>query len=1132
MKLRNVFGCLKYVAVLLMSTLAHAEIEAGRVLTLFPGAEAAVELAVAMNGSPAPVKTVCRIRAEAGHLTFRFECEDDDLRVNPDHGPGHPDLWKDDSVEVFLDVGHRHEKGRRTVRVQLNAAGVGAFEIGGEILAELPGGSVAAQTVSGGWQARIAIPWDALGGHPAVGVVWGMNLARSEYPRAAYLCWSPTGRGFWNMDRWGHLVFAGTSEDETRARERIAADHEHAAIRQKVRRNPFYSPMPPDLAGIGLEIPGSGGACVWTADGEPSAAWWLTADGAAATPQAGPQDAIAVGAVWPIPHVIDRVRLTFDAPPEAADRLTPEVFDGRQWIAWTQELTRTVHASDVELTFEPVVTERLRLAVADPDRVKRLEVRRYLAEADALDWPRSMLTAELAQRMLDDAEEPSFEALRRHALSMPAWASIGTKDTGYEQAVAWDGQLHCHGRRIFLSLGDRAVRLGLVRDTIRRRLMDGWRPGVILDAQAGDWLVRQTAFCAFMDEARNQAATFVRVELTHTGTQAFSGPVSIEVRDAPRDPFEGTLGVEIFNPPADQSPSVWDLEPGLLLRNGRPFLVTPDVPRRGPQASDLVWDLDLEPGETRVLTYAVPVPPWDPTPAEALELARLPFNEAQARFVEYWDRQLAPAMTVEVPEPRLNHLFRAVLAQIFISGYGDILPYGAAPSNYDGSVYGVEEGYSMFALAFAGFGADAQRYMQTTYLQPRFFTKAEVFERGEDRNQQNHNGIKPLQAIELYRLTRDRAWIGQHLAVIRECAEWTIANRRKTMQLVDGRKPLHYGLLPEWAWGGDVQDLCHPLYPNFSCWRGLNETAWLMDELGDTVTAQRYREEADDYRGVLLDLVDSMYRRDAVPPFLPLRVEATEPDSGDFYQLAASLILDLLPFAYDDPRSAWLSDFIEQDNRTLCLLARFRRQTLPGGIDGIYAKGHLLSLLHRGRIREFLLGFYAFQVFNMEHTCFTSREQTMVYASDRHLRTPDPLGDWSDPLPASSAVAALLLRHLLVTEETPGAGEFTGRLLLLSGAPRRWFEAQQSVNVQNAVTAFGTISFDVTRDTEADRTSARITLASDAPCTGLVLRLPHPRNKPITAVTVDGQAVEAFDSVAGTIRLDPPRGTVVVTADY
>ena len=44
-------------------------------------------------------------------------------------------------------------------------------------------------------------------------------------------------------------------------------------------------------------------------------------------------------------------------------------------------------------------------------------------------------------------------------------------------------------------------------------------------------------------------------------------------------------------------------------------------------------------------------------------------------------------MTLDLPETRLNRLYRAVLAQLFINGYGDIMPYGAAPSNYDGSVY-------------------------------------------------------------------------------------------------------------------------------------------------------------------------------------------------------------------------------------------------------------------------------------------------------------------------------------------------------------------------------------------------------------------------------------------------------------
>lgn len=45
---------------------------------------------------------------------------------------------------------------------------------------------------------------------------------------------------------------------------------------------------------------------------------------------------------------------------------------------------------------------------------------------------------------------------------------------------------------------------------------------------------------------------------------------------------------------------------------------------------------------------------------------------------------------MQVPEPRIDRMFKAVLAQLFINAERDI-SYGAAPSVYEGAVFGVEE---------------------------------------------------------------------------------------------------------------------------------------------------------------------------------------------------------------------------------------------------------------------------------------------------------------------------------------------------------------------------------------------------------------------------------------------------------
>ena len=125
--------------------------------------------------------------------------------------------------------------------------------------------------------------------------------------------------------------------------------------------------------------------------------------------------------------------------------------------------------------------------------------------------------------------------------------------------------------------------------------------------------------------------------------------------------------------------------------------------------------------------------------------------------------------------------------------------------------------------------------MDGTYLTPQFLVKVPAYKKYEDRHQQYRNGLQPHYAVSAYRLSRDRSWIERHLPLLRTCAEWTIAERRKTMVLENGQRPLHYGLLPKWSYGGDISELqCYALYANFACWKGLVDTAWLLQELGDT----------------------------------------------------------------------------------------------------------------------------------------------------------------------------------------------------------------------------------------------------------------------------------------------------------
>jgi hypothetical protein len=884
--------------------------------------------------------------------------------------------------------------------------------------------------------------------------------------------------------------------------------------------------LPRNIARLNQECPGGAAVVVWLRGGATAPAGDL-ADGETNVAARLPAETTALGVQWPIAHVINAASVVFAGDIVEPRAVILEVHDGRRWRRIATGLNCDRHHAEHRLafSFEPVATQafRVRFSPNEPmPRVAEIEVHRYLPSGPKA-WPeRLVASSSLEREMLASGEEPSFERLATLTLSMtPARALLGLKDASDEVGVTWDGTILAADALRF-SFGQERRRLADVRDTVCRTLVDGWRPGTVVEGRLGDIAVRETALVAPMGENSAHSALWVRIELENLSHRPMQTCVEAEL--------------------SGKRTSEMQFRDGRVVLGNQIVLCSQSAALPGATRRVLRVELSLGPRKTEQADFIYPQGTLGPETMAACVAKS--FDCAMTDFRQYWDKVLAPAAKIEVPEERVNHLYKAVLSQIFINGDGDIMYYGAAPSAYDKSLFGVEEGYCMRALAFSGFGDDAQRYIDATYLTPKFLGKVEQYH-PRARHQQYRNGLVPHYAVTLYRFTRDRSWIARHAPLLKECAEWTIAQRRRTMTLdEDGKKPPHWGMLPKWAYGGDIgRMMCYPLYPNYCCWRGLVDTAWLMEELGDADAARRYAKEAQEYRAVLDAVVESLYRRNDRPPWLPLRLGASKVDEGDFYQLFAGCLLDVAPF---DPRSRqlrYVTDFLEADNREFFLLPRFRgfgaasgvpstRDIGAGGLDGIYGLGYVLSKLHADEIDEFLLGFYGYLAFNMDRETFAARETNVIYASDVHIRTSYGMPDMSDPLPCGSAVALHYLRNMLVTEELGAEGSPTGKLLLLAGVPRRWLDGGQTIRIDRAPTHFGPISLEVVSHARTGQIEAKVTAPHRNACDGLRLRLPRPDDRRMVSVTVNDQPWADVELSTGWISLPPGNEPYHIVARY
>jgi hypothetical protein len=244
------------------------------------------------------------------------------------------------------------------------------------------------------------------------------------------------------------------------------------------------------------------------------------------------------------------------------------------------------------------------------------------------------------------------------------------------------------------------------------------------------------------------------------------------------------------------------------------------------------------------------------------------------------------------------------------------------------------------------------------------------------------------------------------------------------------------------------------------------------------------------------------------------------------------ILLHLQAFEPGGRHERFITDYLEQTNRMFCLMPRYRSNVGDGGLDAIYGIGYALSKLYQDKIDEFLLAFYGYIVFNLERETFASRETNLIYASDLHASSSYPIPDASDPLPCSGAVALQYLRHLLVTEELEGPGQFTGNLCVLYGAPRAWFRDGRQIKFGPAPTHYGTMSCTVTSNVAQGCIHALIQPPTRNAWNTLKVRLRHPDGLPIRRVTVNGKPWAGVDAKSELIALQPGQEVYRVEVVY
>jgi|GEM_PF-1836675 len=884
------------------------------------------------------------------------------------------------------------------------------------------------------------------------------------------------------------------------------------------------------------------------------------------------QDATAV---WPRPRMLDKVivSLSHTATANAQDRLANgtqsnsdrpklEWWDGAKWHL-VQQFKFLRRNSRLEFEFTPLAVAGIKVHVKGADKIEAyLDSRARAYFEGVYDSPQD----KLMQRILAHPRDPGFERAANLMLPLDFQKTVmGRIDDDAATTVLWNGTIvtttpkNKKDPRIdqwyAFASGKGGELFGTRPAATSEKCIKGYLPGIITTYRQGQIEYTERAFDTSPGDFAH--GTAIELEVKNRGARTANTSISVilgrrmTARDA-RHPQEG------------RPPNPLNFDP---MRTGYSYQKSARMVRNG--AGEIVLYADRT-GEwqgtpwERVLRFPVTVnagasvkihlfvPHITRPETNAATIARLNFKNSVAKFITYWDTELTQGrMVLHLPEGRLDDMYKSLLAQsLIILRRNNHLLYG----NYWYEAYfGLEEGWPVVALAQYGFTRQAEADAEIM-LNPTNMDKSNYYH-------QFRNGLDPWYALRVFHLSGDMAWLHHILPRLTESADWTVRVRRETA----GRDDLSRGLLPRDVFGGDISTPAYSLWSNACCWRGLEETGRALRNTSEKQLAEKYLRDAADYRSTLWKLYNKIIDRKTTPPFVPLAIEIGKPGTatyqkieksypflakdplGNYWILLSPDFLETGLFPARDERAGWLTDYLEEKGGLVAGLARFY-----GGTDYIYGFGYALALLKRQERRKYLATFYSMVANGMSRNTFSSPEVAGVFPlrvsnlqmaaayknnlwrwaayglRDGHPKHGDDYG--SEPLSAGAGVMLQLLRKMLVYEPKDNDGKPTGELDLANLIPRSWLKDGKHLDVEDAPTYFGKVSFSATSHLKKGYIEAHIEPPRRKVPTQIVLHLPSPAGREIRQVKLNGQAWKEFHQ--DTISLPGNKGKLSVIAYY
>lgn len=526
--------------------------------------------------------------------------------------------------------------------------------------------------------------------------------------------------------------------------------------------------------------------------------------------------------------------------------------------------------------------------------------------------------------------DPSFETVARYfppmqhpreAIGVPAHPhDIGVREDGALEFTDNAGAADASVARF--QVGEPPIPFAADQKRVKRRLLDGWLPAVVIKVTHEGLAYEQTVF-GYSDGLRTNTKlwAYVRFEVHNPG------------------PASRQTAVRVLWQPAGT-------KPGMLKQ-----MVAPPK-----QSAAVCWRMPYSSGERPAVE----------------EISEDAFDARQSEVRAFWRSWLAQGMALNVPESRVQNAWRAWLcfSSLNVDQQGERFEAHDGEGFYE-AIFGYSAALYAHALDLWGRRTEAEQVLATLLS---FQDKDGLYTQNYGLPDQ---GALLFALAEHFRLVRDETWLRRVAPGIRAAAEWIVRQRDASRRDRPDRSAVTYGLIrfrPYCDYGEPVFDYYGEAY---TC-RGLEEAATALEVLNDP-SVPRFRSAAAEYRRDLLASMDRAVLERKGMKILPMEpdthrlLKSTGYRGGGYYGLVASMMLESGFLTPTDKRSFLITDFMERRRGLILGLCEF-----GGGIDHAYTYGYLLTQLQRNEIERVLLGFYAMFAYGMSPDTYSGVECTAI----------------------------------------------------------------------------------------------------------------------------------------------------------